>query len=163
MLGLRISVATSLRPEQINAGQMVVRIVGKGNKERLVPMPTDLLFELRALWLKHKNKAWIFPSLISTDNNNHISRRTIARALNLAAKEVGIPEKVTPHTLRHSYATRLLEKGVDLRVVQVLLGHSSIQSTQIYTHLTVPLQNDVREKVGEMCKALLKGGSEDEN
>jgi integrase/recombinase XerD len=79
----------------------------------------------------------------------HVSRETARRAFNAARTACGFDDRFVPHTLRHSFATRLLEKGVDIRLVQILLGHASIRSTEIYTHLSEPLRRDLRQLLGD--------------
>jgi integrase/recombinase XerD len=133
--GLRISEATTLEISVIDRTNRVLHIVGKGNKERLVPLPQPVLDTLGRLWLTHRNPRWLFPSRRGdAPLNNCVLWKTFADAVALA----GMRGRVTPHALRHSYATRLLENGVDVRIVQILLGHASIASTAIYTHLTTP-------------------------
>jgi site-specific recombinase XerD len=133
--GLRISEATTLEVGAIDRANQVLRIVGKGNKERLVPLPQPILDELAQLWRTHHNPRWLFP-------NRHgyapLNKRVLSDTFAAAVTAAGIRQAVTPHVLRHSYATRLLENGVDVRIVQVLLGHARIASTTIYTHLTTP-------------------------
>ena len=148
--GLRISEAVTLRPEQIDAENGVIRIIGKGNKQRLLPLPSSLLNAMRLAWTTHRNPQWVFAT---TPQGNHVSSRAVRGALNQARVQAGIPG-VTPHSLRHGFATRLLEKGVELRVVQILLGHSSIKSTEIYTHLTEPIRQQVRAKLDELADGL---------
>jgi site-specific recombinase XerD len=133
--GLRVREATTLEITAVDRARRVLRVIGKGNKERLVPLPQPILDDLGRLWLTHRNHRWLFP-------NHHgdapISPHSLARAFADAAAAAGVPPTATPHTLRHSYATRLLENGVDIRVVQILLGHARIATTAIYTHLTTP-------------------------
>ena len=135
--GLRISEATTLEISAVDRANHVLRIVGKGNKERLVPLPQPILDELGQLWRTHHNRRWLFP-------NRHgeapIGRRVLSQTFSAAAALAGIRQGITPHALRHSYATRLIENGVDIRVVQILLGHARIASTAIYTHLTTPIR-----------------------
>jgi integrase/recombinase XerD len=107
---------------------MVLRIIGKGNKERLVPLPQPVLDELGRLWQTHHNRRWLFPNGLGTAP---VSRAVLARTFATAAAACGIPRDFTPHTLRHSYATRLIENGIDIRIVQILLGHSRITTTAI--------------------------------
>jgi integrase/recombinase XerD len=134
--GLRISEAATLQPAGIDRARMVLRIIGKGNKERLVPLPRPVLTDLEALWRQHRNRTWIFPN---HRGDTPVSTGVLVRTFQAAVTEAGFTaRRPTPHTLRHSYATRLLENGVDTRVVQVLLGHASITSTAVYTHLTEP-------------------------
>ena len=148
--GLRISEAVSLRPEQIDARQGVIRIIGKGNKERLLPLPSSLLTAMREDWITHRNRQWV---LATCAQGNHISPRSVRGALSAAGAQEGI-SGVTPHCLRHGFATRLLERGEQLRVVQILLGHSSLKSTEIYTHLTEPIRQQLRPKLDELADGL---------
>ena len=148
--GLRISEAVSLRPEQIDARQGVIRIIGKGNKERLLPLPSSLLTAMREDWITHRNRQWV---LATCAQGNHISPRSVRGALSAAGAQEGI-SGVTPHCLRHGFATRLLERGEQLRVVQILLGHSSLRSTEIYTHLTEPIRQQLRPKLDELADGL---------
>lgn len=134
--GLRISEATTLEISAIDRANQVLRIIGKGNKERLVPLPQPVLDELGHLWRTHRNPRWLFPNRTGdAPVNKRVLADTFAAA---AAAATDIRPGVTPHCLRHSYATRLIENGVDIRIVQILLGHASITSTAIYTHLTTP-------------------------
>ncbi len=112
-----------------------MRIIGKGDKERRVPLPQPVLNDLRRMWPCHRNRRWIFPN---RNGAGPISTRVLLRSFTAAARQAALPGRPTPHTLRHSYATRLLENGVDTRVVQILLGHANISTTAIYTHLTEP-------------------------
>ena len=133
--GLRISEATTLEVGAVDRGNQVLRVVGKGNKERLVPLPRPLLDDLSCLWRIHRNRRWLFPN---RHGDAPLNSRVLSRSFTAAASAAGFRQGVTPHALRHSYATRLIENGVDIRVVQILLGHASIASTAIYTHLTTP-------------------------
>jgi len=133
--GLRISEATTLEIGAIDRANRVLRIIGKGNKERLAPLPQPVLDELGRLWLTHHNRRWLFPN---RRGDAPINQRVLSHSFAAAVAVTGIQRGVTPHCLRHSYATRLIENGVDIRIVQILLGHASIASTAIYTHLTTP-------------------------
>ena len=149
--GLRISEAVSLRPEQVHGGAGVLRIIGKGNKERVLPLPASLLLAMRAAWKTHRNRQWVFAI---AQEGNHVSPRSVRGALDEVCVQQGVSD-VTPHSLRHGFATRLLERGVDVRVVQILLGHASIKSTEIYTHLTEPLRQQVSAKLEELADGLV--------
>ena len=133
--GLRISEAATLEIGAIDRANLVLRIIGKGNKERLVPLPQPVLDELGRLWLTHHNPRWLFPN---RQGSAPVNTRVLADSFTAAVVAAGIRRVVTPHTLRHSYATRLIENGVDIRIVQILLGHANIATTAIYTHLTTP-------------------------
>jgi len=141
--GLRISEAVSLDVHAINRGKMILKIVGKGNKERHIPLPQPILQQLEILWRSHRHPTWLFPN---RDGSSHLSTSTLGVTFAKAAIEARMigASRPTPHSLRHSYATRLMEKGVDTRVVQILLGHESIRSTAIYTHLTEPTRESLR-------------------
>jgi site-specific recombinase XerD len=154
-LGLRIEEGITLQPKHIVSSQMVVRIIGKGNRERAIPLPPSLLRSLRAFWSTHRNPNWIFPG---KDPRKHIGRNALFDALRSARQRVGLSDQVSSHSLRHSFATHLLEDGVDLRNVQILLGHASIRSTQIYTHLTQPMRVDLQQRLdGLFGQASMEG------
>jgi integrase/recombinase XerD len=139
--GLRISEAVCLQPRQIDKQQQTIRIIGKGNKERLIPIAPCVLNTLRESWKTHRNQQWVFAD---RSIGLHIHLRTLRQAFRVACREAGLAGcGFTPHHLRHSYATRLIEKGVDTRVVQILLGHASIRTTEIYTHLTEPTRQQL--------------------
>jgi site-specific recombinase XerD len=149
--GLRIGEAVSLRPRQIDAQHGTIRIIGKRNKERLIPLPAALLAAMRQAWKTHGNRQWVFAT--RWEQGPHVSPRTVRSAFDDACAR----EKVvafTPHSLRHGFATRLLEQGVELRVVQILLGHASIRSTEIYTHLTEPIRQQLRAKLDALADGL---------
>jgi integrase/recombinase XerD len=133
--GLRIGEAVTLEIGAIDSANRLLRITGKGNKQRLVPLPQPLLDDLRALWRTHRSPRWLFPK---RDGTGPVCRVVLGQTFRSARADAGIKQPVTPHALRHSYATRLLENGVDTRVVQILLGHANIATTAIYTHLTEP-------------------------
>ena len=133
--GLRIGEATTLEVTAIDRPRRVLRIIGKGNKERLVPLPQPILDDLGRVWRTHHNRRWVFPN---RRGDAPLNRRTLARSYADAAAAAGIPPGLPPHSLRHSYATRLMENGVDTRIVQILMGHARIATTAIYTHLTTP-------------------------
>jgi len=126
---------------------MCVRIIGKGNRERVIPLTESLLLSLSKFWMTHRNPKWLFPG---KSGKNHICRRAFSGAFSSARDRAGVVKKVTPHCLRHSFATHLLESGTSIRIVQELLGHLNIRTTQIYTHLTAPLQEQARKKCDEV-------------
>jgi integrase/recombinase XerD len=137
--GLRVSELTGLRLSEINLRQGVIRIVGKGSKERLVPMGEEAISWLTLYMagprdeLLKKNLAQdvVFPS----KRGVQMTRQTFWHRIKEHSKKAGITKKLSPHTLRHAFATHLLNHGADLRVVQLLLGHSDLSTTQIYTHV----------------------------
>jgi integrase/recombinase XerD len=138
--GLRIGEAAALEVGSVDKANLVLRVIGKGNKERRVPLPQPVLDDLRKLWQTHRNPRWLFPN---RSGAAPVGRDTLHVTFAMAARAAGIT-RVTSHTLRHSYATRLMESGVDTRVVQILLGHASIATTAIYTHLTEPTRASLR-------------------
>jgi site-specific recombinase XerD len=133
--GLRIGEALSLEVTAVDRARRVLRIVGKGDKERLVPLPQPTLEEFEQVWRTHHNRRWLFPN---RRGDAPLDERVLRRSFAAAAAAAGVAPGITPHALRHSYATRLIENGVDIRVVQILLGHARIATTAIYTHLTTP-------------------------
>ena len=137
--GLRVGEATTLEVTAVNRARGVLRIIGKGDKERLVPLPQPVLDDLGRLWLTHRNRRWLFPN---RRGDAPLNRRTLSGSFADAAAAAGIPSGATPHTLRHSYATHLLEAGVNLRVIQQYLGHSSLETTMVYLHLTAKGNED---------------------
>ena len=136
--GLRVSELVGLRPEQVNLVQGVLRVVGKGGKERLVPLGEPavdwlerFLREGRADILGVKRTSALFP----TSRGSAMTRQAFWYLVKRYSVRAGISRDVSPHTLRHAFATHLLDHGADLRVVQMLLGHRDISTTQIYTHI----------------------------
>lgn len=125
---------------------MLLRIIGKRNKEQALPLSEPTRAMLREVWKIHRSEQWLFPN---RKRSAHLSRETARQTFNAARTACGYDDHFRPHTLRHSFATRLLEKGVDIRLVQILLGHSSIRSTEIYTHLSEPLRRDLRQLLGD--------------
>lgn len=136
--GLRVTELTSLQLMQISLNQGVVRVFGKGSKERLVPMGEEAMSWLqrylagpRSELLKGLPSDVVFPSRRGTQ----MTRQTFWYRIKIYAQRAGIKQSLSPHTLRHAFATHLLNHGADLRVVQMLLGHSDLTTTQIYTHV----------------------------
>ena len=139
--GLRISEVINLQENAINYDMRQILIFGKGSKERLVPVTNEIVKDVleyvnyRKQYLGKKTSKWLFPSLNST--SGHITRSGFFRGLKKMAAIAGLDEsKIHPHTLRHSFATRLVNENVDLRSIQKLLGHENIVTTEIYTHIT---------------------------
>jgi len=137
--GLRVSELVSLEYSSINLQQGVIRVVGKGNKERLIPMGDEAVTwiqqyidDARPEIMQGKG---ISPHLFVTKRGSGMTRQAFWYLIKRHALSVGIRQKLSPHTLRHAFATHLLNHGADLRVVQLLLGHSDLSTTQIYTHV----------------------------
>ncbi|MFW5881171.1 MAG: tyrosine-type recombinase/integrase, partial [Roseicyclus sp.] len=132
--GLRVSEVTGLRVADIDSGRMMIRIErGKGGKQRYVMLSAQLLSILRTYWRLARPGHWLFPG---RDADRPIDPATLHAACRSARAAAGIDKKVTVHILRHSFATHLLESGVDIRVIQVLLGHAHLSTTARYTHVS---------------------------
>ncbi len=154
--GLRLMKARQLQVSDIDSSRMMIHIhQGKGSKDRYVPLPRTTLEILRKHWATHKNSRLIFPSRGIYDkgwaNEMPISVSTVQHALRQAVRAAGIQKRgVSVHTLRHSYATHLLESGVNLRVIQRYLGHSQLDTTIIYLHLTNKGQEDALKLINQI-------------
>ncbi len=136
--GLRVSELVSLTFEQINMRQGLIRCVGKGNKERLVPLGEIALDYLQRYFVESRPallKGKVNEDLFPTQRGSAMTRQAFWYLIKKYAKQAAIEKKLSPHTLRHAFATHLLNHGADLRVVQLLLGHSDLSTTQIYTHV----------------------------
>jgi integrase/recombinase XerD len=131
--GLRISEACKLRIEDIDSQRMVIRVCyAKGSKQRYTVLSRQLLVVLREYWQIERPREWLFPG---QRKSAHIHPETVRQVFRRARQEVGLDRRCTPHTLRHSFATHLLESGTQLVVIQALLGHTSINTTSTYTHV----------------------------
>jgi integrase/recombinase XerD len=141
--GLRLMEGATLQIPQVDSERMQLHIHGKGGRDRYVPLPMATLLMLREHWRTHRSPVWLFPAptrkglkhSIAT-NAGPLHRSSLQGAFCRAREKAGIRKKAHVHTLRHSYATHLLEDGVNLRVIQAFLGHTSARTTQVYTHLT---------------------------
>jgi len=134
--GMRRSELVRLRVEDIDSERMVIHIrKGKGGKDRDVPLCPRLLETLREYWRWKKPKMWLFPGQPRADGN-HLTDKAVWHVCNDAAQHAGIKKRVSPHMLRHSFATHLLEDGADLPTIQMLLGHAGLEATSIYLHLS---------------------------
>ena len=136
--GLRVSELVNLKLSSIYVDEQYVRVMGKGSKERLVPISPKALREID-LWLVDRNLMKIKPGeedyVFLNRRGAHLTRTMILIMIKRQAEEAGIQKTISPHTLRHSFATALLEGGADLRAIQAMLGHESIGTTEIYTHI----------------------------
>ncbi len=145
--GLRVSELVNLKMSQIYEEEKFVRVLGKGNKERLVPISGKALEEIN-LWYMDRNLMNIKPGeedyVFLNRRGAHLTRTMILIMIKRTAVDAGIKKTISPHTLRHSFATALLKGGADLRVIQALLGHEDIGTTEIYTHLET---SDLREAI----------------
>lgn len=145
--GLRVSELTELRLSNLYRQEGYMRIIGKGNKQRLVPISPEADKQL-GYWLEDRNKLDIKPEATDIVFLNHygrqLTRAMIFTIVKRLAQAADIRKTISPHTLRHSFATHLLQNGADLRIIQQLLGHESIVTTEIYTHINI---HDLREAV----------------
>lgn len=158
--GLRISEATFIKIGDIDSHHMILHVKhGKGGKDRFVPLPKATLIMLRKFWLTHKNKIWLFPAPGRSGTHMHESNKplpisSVQIVFKAAVRECNIYKRVSVHTLRHSYATHLLEKGVNLRLIQEYLGHRSPKTTVIYTHLTEKVKDAGYSAINELIDEL---------
>jgi integrase/recombinase XerD len=158
--GLRIKEAVLLQVRDIDSARMMVHVrLGKGGKDRYVPLPQPTLDLLRQYWKTHHNPVWLFPAV----GRGGIGERTatapmplnsVQQAFRAALKDAGITKEARVHTLRHSYATHLLEAGVNLRQIQAYLGHNSVQTTSAYTHLTQVSKTQACEAITALMQDL---------
>ncbi|MBW2471871.1 MAG: site-specific integrase [Deltaproteobacteria bacterium] len=157
--GLRLSEAIKMKVEDIDSARGLLCVHGKCRKDRYVPLPHKTLGYMREQWKSHRNPIWIFPSAKNgeramTDAQMPISKGSVQAAFRAALKHSGINKKASVHTLRHSYATLLLENGTNLRLIQTYLGHSSPNTTSVYTHLTTKAQEQAVTSLNELMNDL---------
>ncbi|MFT3904734.1 MAG: site-specific tyrosine recombinase XerD [Steroidobacteraceae bacterium] len=147
--GLRVSELVSLKLTQVNMNQGVIRVMGKGNRERLIPLGEEAVRWLHAFLgsarneiLLERNTDYLFP----TRRGDRMTRQAFWHIIKRYARKAGVERELSPHTLRHAFATHLLNHGADLRVVQMLLGHSDLSTTQIYTHVARERMKDLHSQ-----------------
>src|SRR6201993_2971216 len=135
--GMRRAEVARLKIADVDSQRMILHVVdGKGHKDRDLPLTPALLETLRAYWRWLKPRTYLFPSRMHRDHEQPISDKTVWHACAEAAKKAGIRKRVSPHLIRHSWATHLLEAGTDLRTIQLLLGHEDLETTARYLHLS---------------------------
>jgi len=134
--GLRASEVVKLKPEHIDSKTMLIKVKGKGEKERYTLLSKRLLVELRSYYRKHCPRTYLFPSSFKKKKDQPLSYETIRTVYEDARKKAGVKRGPGIHTLRHSFATHLLEAGYDIRKIQVLMGHSKLSTTMIYLHVS---------------------------
>jgi len=146
--GLRVSEIVHLKVGDIDSPRMLIRVdQGKGKKDRYVMLAPDLLELLRAWWRVRRPKGWLFPG---RDPSEPISTRQLNRACHAAAMAAALDKRVSMHTLRHSFATHLLERNTDIRVIQVLLGHKKLDTTAIYTRVALKTVREVESPLSRL-------------
>jgi site-specific recombinase XerD len=155
-LGLRLQEALNLQVGDIDSARMVVHVHrGKGSKDRYVPLPQHTLTVLRHYWTTHRHPHLLFPATgrdhaQASSAMEPMARSSVHGAIKRVVLELGFRKRITLHTLRHSYATHLLEAGVNLRLIQQYLGHGSLQATTIYLHLTSLGQEQARATIDKL-------------
>lgn len=152
--GLRVSEALKLQIPDIQSDRGFVHIRGKGCRDRCIPIPSRTLEILRMHWKTHRNPVWLFPAPGHNGRGEATAETplpvaTFRDVLRLAVPKAKVHPKTKPHTFRHCYATHLLEQGVDIRVIQQLLGHASLATTMIYTKLTEPALKPATKIINE--------------
>ena len=169
--GLRVGEATTIRPQDIDAARGVIRILNaKGGKNREVPVAAEMLERLRRYWCAHRNRGWLFPAVgrgwkdrwrslrkAMAQAHQPMSVSSVQAAMRMALASSGLKKNATPHTLRHSFATHLLEDGVSIRQVGTYLGHSNLYSTLIYLHVTEISESKGREVQARLLEHVLAG------
>ena len=149
--GMRRAELARLKIAHIDSQRMVIHVVdGKGHKDRDLPLSPALLDTLRAYWRWLKPRTWLFPSRMHRDRERPISDKAVWQACIRAAKMAGIAKPTTPHLVRHSWATHLLEAGTDLRTIQLLLGHEDLETTARYLHLSQKHLQQVANPIEEL-------------
>jgi site-specific recombinase XerD len=157
--GLRLLEGAQLQVPDVDGDRKLLHIHGKRSKDRYVPLPDATLALLRKHWRTHRNPLWLFPTgtrshvaPLSDPAIGPISRSSLQSAFCRAVKKSGVHKRAHVHTLRHSYATHLLEAGVALPLIQEALGHTSLRTTAIYTHLTRELRDAALEPINSMMR-----------
>lgn len=153
--GLRVGEVVKLRPEDIDSERKLIHVKqGKGRKDRYTVLSDIALSALREYLKKYKPEQWLFPGNVE---DKHITERTVQRIFEKAREKSGIRKSVSVHTLRHSFATHLLEAGTDLRYIQELLGHSSSKTTEIYTHVSKSSIEKIQSPLDRLMQDLNEG------
>src|SRR5947208_7421939 len=150
--GLRAAEVVSLKVSDIDSKRMLIRVEqGKGRKDRNAMLSPVLLELLREWWKVSRSRGWLFPG---RDSVQPMTVRQLSRGCQIAAQAAEINKRVSPHTLRHSFATHLLEHGVDIRVIQVLLGHAKLDTTALYTRVATNTNRDVVSPLDHLLKTI---------
>ena len=159
--GLRLQEGAHLQVADVDSARGLLHIHGKGRRDRYVPIPGDALPMLRAHWRTHRSPQWLFPAPVREGTRyfvpagaGPISRSSLQSAFVRALRQSGVHKRAHVHTLRHSYATHLLEDGVNLRLIQVYLGHTSARTTQVYTHLTPEVRQTAVDPINRLMQGL---------
>src|SRR3954463_11069821 len=154
--GLRVSEVVALKVSDVDSRRMLLKIEhGKGRKDRLAMLSPQLLELLRDWWRIARPQVWLFPG---QNPVTPLTTRQLNRAVHAAAQRAGITKRVTPHTLRHSFATHLLEQNIDIRVIQVLLGHAKLETTALYTRVATNTIRMVMSPLDRLTPIRMKPG-----
>ena len=160
--GLRLTEAAQVAPADVDRQRRLLHVRGKGQRDRYIPIPEPMMKRLCDYARTHRCKEWLFPAPSQTRARpkspercepRHVGISSLQEAVKRAVKQSRIGKKASVHTLRHSYATHLLESGVDLRIIQLYLGHKHIQSTVLYTHLTAEVRQATRASIDALMQA----------
>jgi integrase/recombinase XerD len=157
-LGLRLGEGLHLQVGDIDAARMMVHVHrGKGAKDRYVPLPSRTLTMLREYWVRHRHPLWLFPATGREHRqaalaDGPMDKSSVQGAMRRVVRDLKFRKAISIHSLRHSYATHLLEAGVSLRLIQQYLGHSSLLTTMVYLHLTTVSQEQARAKIEELME-----------
>lgn len=153
--GLRLGEALALRAGDIDSSRMLIRIrQGKGKKDRYVPLSPMVLTLLREHWRREKLTDLLFPS--AKDRSRPLDQAVVQKYVHKVALQAGLSKRITPRTLRHSYATHLIEKGTSTRVVQVLLGHTNVHTTETYTHVSPQTLGTILSPLDQIVAGLMQ-------
>ncbi len=159
--GLRLLEGAHLQVPDVDSGRRLLHIHGKGKQDRYVPLPDPTLELLRAHWRTHRSPVWLFPAPTRhglrhalVHGGGPVTRSSLQSAFRQALRRTGIAKRAHVHTLRHSYATHLLEAGVNLRLIQENLGHRSARTTQVYTHLTREVRATLTDPLNQLMQDL---------
>lgn len=159
--GLRLLEGARIQIADIDSGRMLLHIHGKGARDRYVPLPAPLLPRLRDYWSTHRSREWLFPAPTRrglphslAHHAGPVTRSSLQSAFRRAWRKSGMAKRASVHTLRHSYGTHLHEAGVSLRVIQEILGHRSVRTTQIYTHLTSAVRATLTDPLNDLMSGL---------
>lgn len=159
--GLRLLEGAHLQVPDVDSARMLLHIHGKSKKDRYVPLPEPTVQMLRAYWRTHRSAVWLFPAPTRhglqhslANDGGSVTRSSLQSAFRRALQRTRIAKRAHVHTLRHSYATHLLEAGVNLRIIQDNLGHGSARTTQIYTHLTEAVKATLTDPLNQMMQGL---------
>jgi integrase/recombinase XerD len=155
--GLRIGEVIPLKIIDVQSKRGFIHVRGKGARDRYVPLPTRTLQILRMNWKRHRNPVWLFPSpgrggMKESVANKPMHPSRFNQVLKEAVRMINVHPRTRPHTFRHCYATHLMEQGVDIRVIQLLLGHTSLSSTMVYTRLTEPALKPATDIINKLME-----------